>query len=222
MRLPTLQSVARFLTPGVRRALAAALTAIADARSPPSCLRAFKLFLLLPGSLLTRSDATGAQGRTELLHRLELFWRGSWAELHRLSGRAADRQVLPQPERPNDTGEACAARARTLVRRGKFSRARHVLTAAALAPGDATTWRALTGLERRPTARLRDIPNEVLLHSPNEAVALTVGQVAEALRSYKHGSAAGLSGATFEIYKFFLDDDVALDLLTGAVNRTAE
>ena len=49
---------------------------------------------------------------------------------------------------------------------------------------------------------------------PDEAVAVTVGQVAEALRSSKRGSAAGLSGATFEMYKFLLDDGVAIDLLT--------
>ena len=221
VRLPTLQSVPRFLTPGVRRAFLAALTAIADARSPSGCLRAWKLFLLLPRLLLTRSDAIGAQGRAELLHRLELFWRGSWAELHRLSRRAAERQGRPQPERLGDTSEARAARACTLVKRGELSRARQVLTAAALAPGDATTLQALTDPDRRPTARLRDVPNEVLSYSPDEAVAVTVGQVAEALRSSKRGSAAGLSGATLEMYKLLLDDEVAIDLFTGAVNRLA-
>ena len=220
VRLPTLQSVC-FLTPGARRAFLAALTAIADARSPPGCLRAWKLFLLLPRLLLTRSDAIGVQGRAELLHRLKLFWRGSWAELHRLSRRAAGRQGRPQPERLGDTSKARAARACTLVKRGEPSRARQVLTAAALAPGDATTLQALTDPDRRPTARLRDVPNEVLSHSPDKAVAVTVGQVAEALRSSKRGSAAGLSGATFEMYKLLLDDEVAIDLLTGAVNRLA-
>ena len=96
--------------------------------------------------------------KKKLLHRLELFRLGSWAELHRLSRR---------------------------------------------------------------TARLRNVPNEVLLHSPDEAVALSVCQVAEALLCSKRGSVAGLSGATFEMYKLLLDDDVALDLLTGAVSRLA-
>ncbi|CAE7368844.1 ccdc135, partial [Symbiodinium pilosum] len=45
--------------------------------------------------------------------------------------------------------------------------------------------------------------------------------VAEALLCSKRGSVAGLSGATFEMYKLLLDDDVALDLLTGAVSRLA-
>ena len=43
----------------------------------------------------------------------------------------------------------------------------------------------------------------------------------EALRTSKRGSAAGLSGATVELYKLLLDDAAALEAFTYAVNVAA-
>ena len=60
---------------------------------------------------------------------------------------------------------------------------------------------------------------------PSEEVVLTAHQVGEALRTSKRGSAAGLSGATVELYKLLLDDPFddaeALESFTIAVNVTA-
>ena len=92
------------------------------------------------------------------------------------------------------------------------------LTAAALAPGNDETLHALSDPSRRPPHRRREIPAEVLTHEPAEAVALSVQQVAESLRSAKRGSAPGLSGATVDHYKLLLDDPAALELLAFAVN----
>ena len=78
------------------------------------------------------------------------------------------------------------------VRQGQLSRARQALTAATLAPGNADTLQALSDPLRRPPLRRREIPAEVLDHEPVEAVARSVRQVAEALRSAKRGSAPGL------------------------------
>ena len=58
-------------------------------------------------------------------------------------------------------------------------------------------------------------------HRPSEEVVLTAHQVGEALRTSKRGSAAGLSGATVELYKLLLDDAEALESFTFAVNVTA-
>ena len=223
-RVPTMRSVPAFLAPGIRRAFVAALTEVQAAHGQAGeqrVLRAWKLFFLLPRLLLTPSQQTGPQGRSCLLRRLELFRLGEWRELHRQSRLV---QVPPPPvEGPNDTAheDSRASKACALVRRGELSRARQVLTAAQLAPGTEETYQALADPARRPPERMRDIPPEVLAHRPEEELALTVKQVADALRSSKRGSAAVLSGATVEMYKLLLDEAAALDLFTFAVNCIA-
>ena len=107
------------------------------------------------------------------------------------------------------------------VRRGQLSRARQMLTAAALAPGNAATLEALTDTAWRPPHALRSPAPEVLQYRPSEEVVRTAHQVGEALRTSKRGSAAGLSGATVELYKLLLDDAEALESFTFAVNVTA-
>eukprot|EP00439_Symbiodinium_sp_Y106_P003771 s5894_g1.t1 len=96
-----------------------------------------------------------------------------------------------------------------------------MLTAAALAPGSAATLEALTDPARRPAHPLRAPAPEVLQYRPSEEVLLSAHQVGEALRTSKRGSAAGLSGATVELYKLLLDDAAALESFTFAVNVAA-
>ena len=96
-----------------------------------------------------------------------------------------------------------------------------MLTAAALAPGNAATLEALTDPARRPPHPLRSPAPEVLQYRPSEEVVLTAHQVGEALRTSERGSAAGLSGATVELHKLLLDDAEALESFTFAVNVTA-
>ena len=90
-----------------------------------------------------------------------------------------------------------------------------------MAPGNAATLEALTDPARRPPHPLRSPAPEVLQYRPSEEVVLTAHQVGEALRTSKRGSAAGLSGATVELYKLLLDDAEALESFTFAVNVTA-
>ena len=96
-----------------------------------------------------------------------------------------------------------------------------MLTAAALAPGSAATLEALTDPARRPAHPLRAPAPEVLQYRPSEKVLLSAHQVGEALRTSKRGSAAGLSGATVELYKLLLDDAAALGSFTFAVSVAA-
>ncbi|CAE7261335.1 unnamed protein product, partial [Symbiodinium pilosum] len=101
--------------------------------------RAWKLFFLAPRMLLARPDTKGARGRDELLARARAFERGEWVHLL----RAARRQCTPARGATLQDAEALAERKRAQscakVRLGELSRARHILTAAELAPGDETT-----------------------------------------------------------------------------------
>ena len=204
----------------MRQALVAALGAIRAAhegRDEAARVRAWKLFLLLPRLLLARS--AGADGRAALMRRIELFRQGRVDEVHAQS--AAEHEQAHPRRRGGDNEEARAAAACAKVRRGQLSRARQMLTAAALAPGNAATLEALTDPARRPPHPLRSPAPEVLQYRPSEEVVLTAHQVGEALRTSKRGSAAGLSGATVELYKLLLDDEEALESFTFAVNVTA-
>ena len=217
-QLPTIRSVPRFLMAGVRRCLIRCLNDLQIAyrrRDEPAREAAWKLFLLAPRLLLARCRDTGPVGRAALLRRVELFESGAWEQLlreARAGAPTAGQRNVPR------TDAAVLEEACERVRQGQLTRARQTLTAAALAPGNDETLHALSDPSRRPPHRRREIPAEVLTHEPAEAVALSVQQVAESLRSAKRGSAPGLSGATVDHYKLLLDDPAALELLAFAVN----
>ena len=217
-QLPTIRSVPRFLTAGVRRCLIRCLNDLQVAyrrRDEPAREAAWKLFLLAPRLLLARCRDTGPVGRAALLRCVELFESGAWEQLlreARAGAPTASQRSMPR------TDAAVPEEACERVRQGQLTRARQTLTAAALAPGNDETRHALSDPSRRPPHRRREIPAEVLTHEPAEAVALSVQQVAESLRSAKRGSAPGLSGATVDHYKLLLDDPAALELLAFAVN----
>jgi len=68
---------------------------------------------------------------------------------------------------------------------------------------------------------LRPIPEEVRRAAAPPPTRFSAQIVADALRSAKRGSAAGLSGSTTDHYKTLLADEEALDLLAVAVTRLA-
>ncbi|OLP88553.1 hypothetical protein AK812_SmicGene30090 [Symbiodinium microadriaticum] len=137
--VPTLQDVPPFLRAAVRGALVKALAhlhaaLVAGQGNSAGAGRAWKLFLLAPRMLLARSEHQGAQGRALLLARAQAFQRGEWSQLL-AAARPSTRPETP----PQLDAEALAERKReqacAKVRQGELSRARHVLTAAELAPG---------------------------------------------------------------------------------------
>ena len=109
-------------------------------------LQGWVLFLLTSRMLLAKPRHTGATGRRELLERVRLFNAGAWPAL--LAEARAIAAELPRREgRTMDTADeeqACLQRACSEVKRGCPSRARQVLTAAQVAPGNEETWRELT------------------------------------------------------------------------------
>ena len=65
---------------------------------------------------------------------------------------------------------------------------------------------------------LHDVPADLLNFQPDAPAVLNDAAVAQALRTARRGTAAGLSGATCEHYKLLLDDAEALELFTHAAN----
>ena len=225
--VPTLQDIPPFMRAAVRGALVRALCrlrsdyATTNAGDFSATSRAWKLFLLSPRMLLARPAHQGADGRAELLERAAAFDRGDWLQLlaaarasHRrdLGGAAVDAEALEESKR----NRACAK-----VRMGELTRARQVLTEAELAPGDETTYRALTDPRRRPPEPRTAVPVATLQHTPAQPVRLTAKAVASALRDTRRGGAAGLSGMRAEHLKVLLQDLDAVDLLTEAATRLA-
>ena len=65
---------------------------------------------------------------------------------------------------------------------------------------------------------LHDVPADLLNSQPDAPAVLNDAAVAQALRTARRGTAAGLSGATCEHYKLLLDDAEALELFAHAAN----
>ena len=228
--VPTLQSVPAFLRPGVRQAFVLALRALREAYTRGTAaqqIRAWKLFLLAPRLLLHRAREPGTAGREALLQRTRDFLTGRWDALLSAARAAAapPRSRLAEASADAADGEANRdgrrAAACASVRRGEVSRARGTLTSAAVAPGTDDTFAALSDPQRRPPATLRDVPAALLTFQPASPVVLTDDAVAQALRTARRGTAAGLSGATCEHYKLLLDDAEALELFVHAANLLA-
>ena len=100
----------------------------------------------------------------------------------------------------------------------ELSRARHLLTAAELAPGNAATLAALTDASKRPPLPREPVPAEL---QPPARVTLSATAIARALRECKRGSAPGLPGARPEHYKLLLEHSDALALLAEAATGLA-
>ncbi|CAE7234946.1 unnamed protein product [Symbiodinium pilosum] len=171
--------------------------------------------------LLARPMQHGSQGRATLLARASAFQRGEWRQLlaaARSSGRPA---AAPAELDAEVLAERRHLRACTKVRQGELSRARQVLTAAELAPGNVATWAALTDPVQRPPHARTEPPAELLQYEPMQPVQLSTRAVANALREARRGSAAGLSGMQAEHPKLLLHDLEALELLAEAATHLA-
>ena len=201
--VPTIRTLPPFLHSPAIRAYLIPLRVIASTTSAAQASRAWTLFLLTPRLLFARS---GTAGRRTLLNT------------------AHQAAATPDPPRLPSTQPAAArrrARACAQVRTGDLSRARQTLTNLPLAPGTAATHAALRDPARRPPTLLRPIPEEVQRAAAPPPTRFSAQIVADALRSAKRGSAAGLSGSTTDHYKALFADEEALDLLAVAVTRLA-
>ena len=225
--VPTLQDVPPFMRAAVRAALTTALQRLRDSAERVPALdeapasRAWKLFLLAPRMLLARTHLHGARGRDELLARAAAFRRGEWAQLLVAARRSTPVRKQRADVAAEDVAERKREQACAKVRRGELSRARHILTAAELAPGNEATWRLLADPARRPPQPRTPVPSEVADYQPSSPLQLGPTAIAAALRDAKRGGAAGLTGMRAEHLKVLLQDQPALELLAYAATRLA-
>ena len=225
--VPTLQDVPPFMRAALRGALMHALARLhaeteRDSHDEAARSRAWKLFLLAPRMLLARPKQRGAQGRAELLGRAEAFQRGAWQSLlqsarHHTPSGGQETLLSPEEVVERKRELACAK-----VRKGEVSRARQVLTAAEIAPGDDATWAALTDPARRPAVPRTAVPQELLDFHPAELPLLSVRALASALREARRGGAPGLSGMRAEHLKVLIQDVPAMELLAEAATKLAQ
>ncbi|CAE7416640.1 unnamed protein product, partial [Symbiodinium pilosum] len=211
--LPTLQDVPPILQAAVRGALVQALERLRAERSEGAATgtgssRAWKLFILAPRMLLARTALQGPQGRAELLGRATAFQRGEWLQLLQSARRACD-PARDAPALPPD--EVCERKRRQAcakVQWGEVSRARQVLTAAELAPGNEATWAALTDRNTSPS------------RAANRGFAGAA--LAPAGPASPPQRAPGLSGMRAEHLKLLLQDVNAIELLAEAATQLAQ
>ena len=141
-----------FLRAGIREAYTLALTRIRDTRqaSANERVQAWKLFVLTSRMLLYKPSTKGKEGKEILLDRLKRFFRGDWISLlneARQNHSNRERSVSPSEEEVQMQRRESAF---YNVQRGELSKARRILTAAALAPGTSETLGQLTDPARRP------------------------------------------------------------------------
>ena len=108
--------------------------------------RAWKLFALLPLMLLHRPKGVGSLGRDELARRVDAFTQGRWKQL--IDSDAQQEHAHSSTVSNEGEAERRGRAAQSKIRKGQVSRARQVLTRAALALKTDATFQELQG--RRP------------------------------------------------------------------------
>ena len=201
LQVPMLRSCPHFLRNRLRECFGFALRerfrakVVADVEAE---VRAWKLFCLIPMMLLHKPKGVGSVGRSELAERVNLFQRGSWAQLiHQAC-------AVPRARSTARRGQAAQKR----VQMGQVSRARQELIGAT--PRNAAT---LEELRRRRPQQQRAVTNFVL----EDELVLDSKLFADyCLRSAPSGSAPGPGGCTNEILRVCLDNKETLLMLLAA------
>ena len=181
---------------GVRRAFVHALRGLHSPHPAAGITaeRTWKLFLLVPRLLLTRTRETGPAGRTALLQRLQAFEAGRWCELLDAA--------MPSTAQPQRSPGSDVERMRERACAGP-------------------PLRLLSDPDKRPPHPRHPIPDDVVRFRAANPLRLRAAELGEALRTAKRGSAAGLSGASVEHYRLLLEDEEALELLAHAASLLA-
>ena len=117
-----------------------------------------------------------------------------------------------------------AARALSLVQMGEISSGRQALEGTFLTPGTQQTLEALRDPIRRPPVPRDPLPHTVVGHMPDVRFSLEEYRFAANLRSFRRGTAAGLSGMTTDHLRPLLDhvEDTHLFFLMGTIHASAK
>ena len=182
--------------------------------------RAWKAFGLLSRMLLHK-PVGGKIEAGELRARFDAFARGDWSDLLAAARQSTTRERQSQSGTSTSSAGDLAQRACDKVRLEECTRARQILTASPLAPGNAETLNELSDPQKRPPRALAPIPPEVLQFESASAVAIPFKLFVSCLRSAPRGSSGGPGSTTYEHLKVALDDEDTAALLHKACERLA-
>ena len=177
---------------------------------------AWSVFALLPVLLLRKPSGRGKAGRFELEQRFDRFRHGHWDEL--LREVELERSPSVSERREKDASQR-GREAMACVQMGEVSKARHRLTGATIAPGDANTLKSLQG--KRPKDQQKLIPEDVRSFKPAVPLDLDRNIFLSCLKSSPRGSAAGPGGYSYELLRPLLDEPSAAESFMDAAEDFA-
>ncbi len=220
----TVQEVPQFVARQVQEAFYIATSRIRVMHTQDKQLeleRAWKLFLLLPRMLLSRTKMKGEEGKAEFFSRVRAFHRGEWVKL-------VQQARLPKRKKAQRGGtdvEAKLRAAENRARLGELSHARQELVGTPLAPRTMETYYKLADPSTRPQQpRSLERLRQVCQFQPNSFVDLDYRSFVSNVRSSPRGKSGGLSGMRNEHLKCLvfsprLEDTKALFYVAESLAR---
>jgi hypothetical protein len=185
--------------------------------------RAWKLFLLLPRMLLSRTKQKGEDGKAEFFSRFRSFQRGDWLKLVQQARRPKRKK---QAQRVDvDVVQEKLRAAEQRARLGELSHARQELVGTPLAPRTMETYYKLSDPSSRPQQpRSLERLQQICRFQPDGAVELEYNRFIGNVRSAPRGKSGGLSGMRNEHLKCIvfsprLDDSKALHYVAETLAR---
>ena len=202
----TVREVPEFFSRAMQEAFYVATSRIRDMHIKGKELeleRAWKLFLLLPRMLLSRTRSKGDDGKSEFFDRFRAFHRGDWVKLvqqARLPKRK--KKAAHSGAGPGGMAEARLRAAEQRARLGEISHARQELVGMALAPRTMETyWKLCDHTARPQEPRSADRLRNICAFVPQNLLELDYGRFLSNVRSAPRGKSGGLSGMRNEHLK---------------------
>lgn len=222
----TVREVPEFLRRQVQEAFHVATARIREMHEKKKDVeleRAWKLFLLLPRMLLSRTKHRGEDGKSEFFSRLRAFQRGDWLTLVQ-QARLPQRKTKTQSAEV-DPVQAKLRAAEQRARLGELSHARQELVGTPLAQRTMDTYYKLADPTSRPQhPRSPERLQQICGFQPASFVDLDYAQFIGNVRSAARGKSGGLSGMRNEHLKCLvfsprLEDSRALHYVAETLAR---
>ena len=202
-RCATIREVPEFFSSQLREAFSIATARIREMhakKKEAELERAWKLFLLLPRMLLSRTKYQGEDGKAEFFSRFRAFKRGDWVTLV-LHARRPKRKKQSQRVEV-DPVQAKLRAAEQRARLGEISHARQELVGTPLAPRTMETyWKLADPTSRPQQPRSLERLQRICQFEPECLLDLDYGRFIANVRSAARGKSGGLSGMRNEHLK---------------------
>ena len=224
----TVREVPEFFSRQVQEAFHVATSRIREMHGKKKDLeleRAWKLFLLLPRMLLSRTKHKGEEGKSEFFSRFRAFQRGDWVRLVQQARLPKREKKAQRVDVESDRVQAKLRAAEQRARLGELSHARQELVGTPLAPRTMSTYYKLADPTSRPLQpRSLERLQEVCRFQPENCLDLEYGRFIANVRSAARGKSGGLSGMRSEHLKCLvfsprLEDSKALHYVAETLAR---